>query len=46
MTEETKKIHADFERMVAHLARVHGVKQDVIWSEMYIKSLEHVTVKQ
>lgn len=25
MTEETKKIHADFERIVAHLARVHGV---------------------
>jgi hypothetical protein len=46
MTEETKKIHADFERMVAHLARVHNTTQDYIWTEMYLKALEHVNVKQ
>jgi len=46
MTEDVKKIHDDIERTVAHLARVHNTTQDNIWAEMYLKSLENVTVKQ
>ena len=45
MTDKAKAIHADLERSVAHLARVHGVDQQAIWSEMYIRSLKEVTLR-
>ena len=46
MTERQKQIRADIERFVAHMARVHAVKQDEIWRELYIRSLEEVTLNQ
>lgn len=45
MTNKAKAIHEDLERTVAHLARIHGVDQNTIWSEMYIRSLEEVTLR-
>ncbi len=45
MTEKAKAIRADIERNVAHLARVHQVDQQAVWSEMYIRALEEVTLR-
>lgn len=45
MTERAKAIRDDLERSVAHIARVHGVDQQAIWSEMYLRALEEVTLK-
>ena len=46
MTDKQKQIQADIVRHVAHMARVHAVKQDEVWRELYMKSLEEVTLKQ
>ena len=46
MTDKAKKIREDIERMVPHLARVHGVLQDDVWNEMYIRAMEEVTLKR
>ena len=40
MDEQTKRIQADIERTVAHLARVHGTRQDAIWAAMRRRSEE------
>lgn len=45
MTEKAKAIRDDIERNVAHLARVHGIDQQAIWSEMYLRALEEITLK-
>ena len=46
MTDKAKNIQADIERSVAHLARVHGVTQEAIWNEMYIRAFEYVTLRK
>ena len=46
MTEQTKQIQESIKRSVAHIAREHGVKQDAIWSEMYLLSLKQLTLEK
>ena len=43
MSKKKKEIEEDIERIVAHLARNHSVKQDVVWGEMYIISMKRIT---
>jgi len=45
MEDLSKEIQKDIEKAVAHLSRVHNVGHKRIWSEMYIKSLEYLSIK-
>ena len=42
--ERDKAIRESILRSVAHLAREHATKQDVIWESMYQESLKHIRI--
>lgn len=42
--ERRKAIRDSLLRTVAHLAREHATKQDVIWESMYQESLKHIQI--
>ena len=42
--ERRKAIRDSLLRTVAHLAREHATKQDIIWENMFRESLNHIQI--
>ena len=41
MSEELKKIREHIERSVTHIAREHGVRDEVVWKQMLLAAVEY-----
>ena len=41
MNEELKKIRNHIERNVTHIAREHGVSDEVVWKQMLIAAVDY-----
>ena len=41
MSDELKKIREHIERTVTHIAREHGVMDEVVWKQMLLAAMEH-----
>ena len=44
MSDELKKIREHIERTVTHIAREHGVMDEVVWKQMLMTAVEHAKV--
>lgn len=42
--EELKKIREHIVRTVAHIAREHGVTDDVVWKQMLLAAASHTEI--
>ena len=46
MTEDLTEIRKHIERTVTHIAREHGVMDEVVWKQMLLASMEHTKSKK
>lgn len=41
-----QEARAEFERTVTHIAREHGVQDDVVWKQMFVASADKFKTKK
>ena len=46
MTEDLTEIRKHIERTVTHIAREHGVMDEVVWKQMFVASSEKFKTKK
>ena len=46
MSEELKNIHEHIVRVVTHIAREHGVMDEVVWKQMLLAASEHTGINK
>lgn len=46
MAENLTEIRKHIERMVTHIAREHGVMDEVVWEQMFVASAEKFKTKK
>lgn len=44
--DELQKIRSHIDRTVTHIAREHGVMDEVVWKQMLLASVEHTKSKK